>query len=97
MGIVALVPRPGTSKPAPGHKIYPYLLRGVAITLPSPAGRLASIKKNASNGSACDISRKRKISPSPLRTRDAVCRSGFTRLGVRVIQPVPLSSPEFTC
>jgi hypothetical protein len=44
MGIVALVPRPGTSKPAPGHKIYPYLLRGVAITLPSPAGRLASIK-----------------------------------------------------
>ena len=32
MGIVALVPRPGTSKPAPGHKIYPYLLRNVAIT-----------------------------------------------------------------
>ena len=35
MGIVALVPRPGTSKPAPGHKIYPYLLRGVAITQPN--------------------------------------------------------------
>lgn len=35
MGIVALVPRPGTSKPAPGHKIYPYLLRGVAITEPN--------------------------------------------------------------
>jgi putative transposase len=31
MGIEALVPRPGTSKAAPGHKIYPYLLRGVAI------------------------------------------------------------------
>jgi putative transposase len=31
MGIEALVPRPGTSKPAPGHKIYPYLLRGLAI------------------------------------------------------------------
>jgi len=28
MGIEALVPRPGTSKAAPGHKIYPYLLRG---------------------------------------------------------------------
>jgi putative transposase len=26
MGIEALVPRPGTSKAAPGHKIYPYLL-----------------------------------------------------------------------
>jgi putative transposase len=35
MGIVALVPRPGTSKPAPGHKIYPYLLRNVAITEPN--------------------------------------------------------------
>jgi putative transposase len=35
MDIVALVPRPGTSKPAPGHKIYPYLLRGVAITEPN--------------------------------------------------------------
>ena len=33
MGIAALVPRPGTSKPAPGHKIYPYLLRGVAISM----------------------------------------------------------------
>lgn len=35
MGIVALVPRPGTSTPAPGHKIYPYLLRGMAITEPN--------------------------------------------------------------
>ena len=31
MGLEGLVPRPGTSKTAPGHKIYPYLLRGVAI------------------------------------------------------------------
>ena len=28
MGLVALVPRPGTSKAAPGNTIYPYLLRG---------------------------------------------------------------------
>ena len=34
MGIEALVPRPGTSKAA-GHKIYPYLLRGLAITEPN--------------------------------------------------------------
>ena len=32
MGIEALAPQPGTSKAAPGHKIYPYLLRNVAIT-----------------------------------------------------------------
>jgi putative transposase len=31
MGIAALGPKPRTSKPAPGHKIFPYLLRGLAI------------------------------------------------------------------
>ena len=31
MGIEALAPQPGTSKRAPGHKIYPYLLRNLAI------------------------------------------------------------------
>ena len=31
MGLQAITPGPHTSKPAPGHKIYPYLLRGVAI------------------------------------------------------------------
>ena len=31
MGIEALYRRPHTSKPADGHKIYPYLLRGLAV------------------------------------------------------------------
>ena len=31
MGIQALAPQPGTSQRAPGHKIYPYLLRKLAI------------------------------------------------------------------
>ena len=31
MGVAALGPKPRTSKPAPGHKIYPYLLRDVTI------------------------------------------------------------------
>jgi putative transposase len=31
MGIQALAPQPGTSKRAPGHHIYPYLLRKLAI------------------------------------------------------------------
>ena len=35
MGIEALVPRPGTSKTAPGHKICPYLLRGLKIVEPN--------------------------------------------------------------
>src|SRR5271168_2215380 len=35
MGLEGLVPRPGTSKAAPGNKIYPYLLRGVSIIEPN--------------------------------------------------------------
>jgi putative transposase len=37
MGIQAIYRRPNTSKPAPGHKIYPYLLRGVAVERPNQA------------------------------------------------------------
>ena len=35
MGIVALGPKPRTTKPSPGHKVFPYLLRGLAIERPS--------------------------------------------------------------
>src|SRR5258705_1172872 len=35
MGIEALYRRPRTTKPEPGHKIYPYLLRGMDITRPN--------------------------------------------------------------
>src|SRR5437667_12092069 len=35
MGIETLYRRPRTTKPEPGHKIYPYLLRGVEITRPN--------------------------------------------------------------
>jgi len=35
MGIEALYRRPNTSKPEPGHKIYPYLLRDLPITRPN--------------------------------------------------------------
>ena len=32
MGIEAIYRKPNTSKPAPGHKIYPYLLRNLPVT-----------------------------------------------------------------
>jgi putative transposase len=35
MGIEALYRRPRTTKPESGHKLYPYLLRGVEITRPN--------------------------------------------------------------
>ncbi len=31
MGLEAIYRRPNTSKPAPGHRIYPYLLKGVQV------------------------------------------------------------------
>ncbi len=35
MGIAALGPKPRTTKPAPGHKIFPYLLRHMVIDRPN--------------------------------------------------------------
>ena len=35
MGIEAIYRRPNTSKPAPGHKIYPYLLRNLTVYRPN--------------------------------------------------------------
>src|SRR5258707_7851069 len=35
MGIEALYRRPRTTRPEPGHKIHPYLLRGMEITRPN--------------------------------------------------------------
>jgi len=37
MGIEALYRKPRTTKPAAGHKIYPYLLRNLTITRPNQA------------------------------------------------------------
>lgn len=35
LGLWAVGPKPNTSKPHPGHKIYPYLLRGLLIDRPN--------------------------------------------------------------
>ena len=34
MGLAAIYRRPRTSQPAPGHKVHPYLLRGMEVTRP---------------------------------------------------------------
>jgi putative transposase len=31
MGLVSIAPKPNTSRPAPGHKVYPYLLKEIEI------------------------------------------------------------------
>jgi putative transposase len=35
MGLRSVAPTPNTSKPAPEHKVYPYLLRGMTISRPN--------------------------------------------------------------
>src|ERR1700688_1763431 len=38
LGIGARYPKPNLSRPAPGHQVYPYLLRGVGILPPTTSG-----------------------------------------------------------
>lgn len=35
MGLAGMAPGPNTSRPHPGHKVYPYLLRGVPVVRPN--------------------------------------------------------------
>jgi putative transposase len=35
LGLAGMAPGPGTAVQHPGHKVYPYLLRGVAIVRPN--------------------------------------------------------------
>lgn len=35
MGIESMAPKPNTSRPAPEHAVYPYLLRGISIDRPN--------------------------------------------------------------
>jgi len=35
LGLAGIAPGPNTSKPHPQHKVYPYLLRGLAVTRPN--------------------------------------------------------------
>ena len=35
MGLQSVLPGPHTSKSKPGHKVYPYLLRGLSINEPN--------------------------------------------------------------
>ncbi len=36
IGLQSVAPKPATSRPAPTHPVYPYLLRGLAIERPNP-------------------------------------------------------------
>ena len=85
MGIEALYRRPRTTKPEPGHKIYPYLLRGIEITranqvwrwiLPTSRWRAASsIWRWCSTGSAVGFYRGASRSRWRRRSASRRCRT----------------------
>jgi putative transposase len=43
MGIKAIYPKRNLSRPEPGHKIYPYLLRGVKVERPDLSQQISPI------------------------------------------------------
>jgi hypothetical protein len=49
MGIEAIYRRPNTSKPEPGHKIFPYLLPKLPVTRLNHAAAPTSIQSDAAN------------------------------------------------
>jgi putative transposase len=72
MGIEAIYRRPNTSKPTPGHKIYPYLLRGLKVERPNQVW-------------AMDISRRLQSNRPDLHPDGSrLCVSGRRR---RLVQP----------
>src|ERR1017187_2558497 len=67
MSVEAIYRRPNTSKPAPGNKIYPYLLRGLKIDRPNQVW-------------AMEISRRmRSIRPDLYPDGARLCLSGRRR------------------
>jgi putative transposase len=49
MGMEAIYRRPNTSKPAPGNKIYPYLLRGLKVDRPNQVWAMDISRRLRSN------------------------------------------------
>lgn len=60
LGIEALYRRPNTSKPAPGHKIYPYLLRKLSVTRPNQVWAMRC------PGSRCEATTRGDITYIPM-------------------------------
>ncbi len=70
MGITALYPKKGTSHPGKGHKIYPYLLKGLAIDRPNQVFctditylPMAKVRKVGGEPIECFFNLKVKIEP----------------------------------
>ena len=110
MGIQALAPQPGTSKAAPGHKIYPYLLRKLTITRANQVWALDTTYIPMARGfvyltAVVDVASRRVLAHKVAITLQAVhakevIEQAFARYGtpeiVNTDQGSQLTAEEFT-
>jgi putative transposase len=110
MGIQALAPQPGTSKAAPGHKIYPYLLRKLAITRANQVWALDTTYIPMARGfvyltAVVDVASRRVLAHKVAITLEAVhakevIEQAFARYGIPEIvntdQGSQFTAEEFT-
>jgi hypothetical protein len=82
MGIAALRPKPRTTKPVPGHKIFPYLLRDLVIDRPNQV--LGSSGWVRSSAWICDFSSTQSRARDPAgRGKGQRCRGPSRRTAGR--------------
>jgi hypothetical protein len=67
MGIEAIYRRPHTSKPADGHEVFPYLLRGIPSAPTRPCGRNRKPKRRPNYAGAKHVRRPLSARRSPGR------------------------------
>jgi len=110
MGIEALAPQPGTSKKAPGHKIYPYLLRELAIERANQVWALDTTYIPMARGfvyliAVVDVASRRVLADKVAITLEAchareVIEQAFARWGrpeiVNTDQGTQFTATEFT-
>ena len=85
LGIQARYPKPNLSRPAPGHEIYPYLLRGVSIERPHGRLRAAAAgnqNRNGANGSSALM--RRPLACREINSRCMVGRCTVLAHAVRI-------------
>jgi putative transposase len=110
MGIEALAPQPGTSKRQPGHKIYPYLLRKLAVVRSNQVWALDTTYIPMAHGfvyltAVVDVASRRVLAHKVAVTLEAchareVIEQAFARWGtpeiVNTDQGAQFTAEEFT-
>ena len=104
MGIELLYRRPRTTKPEPGHKIYPYLLRGMEITRPNqvwamyityiPMARGSSISLSCWIGRAASNTRRCTCEPTKPSARPVLRSADISTSTMAADRTKALTTPR---